>query len=169
MQRLDRLQTATSGLASELDQSFPSLAQNSAITLSPQNSTSCAIEPLTSSKAITFLLDQNDDDAIAYLKFARSLNQNLQCPPDYGSLSADQVRAVWTLKDCSEVDIRARLREARTLCETVSYLLELLELTPTSERLWKANSFSRRLPSRVQLRPPLFRRPSAKESTRSCR
>ncbi len=156
MLRLDRLRPATSGLASELDESSPEKSD-------------CATEPLSSSKVITILLDQSDDDATAYLRLARSLHQNVQRSSDYASLSADQVRAVWTLRDCSDVDIRTWLKEARTLGETVYYLLKLRELTTTSKRLCKASFSSRRLPSTVQLQPPLFLRPSAKESTRSCR
>ena len=55
--------------------------------------------------------------------------------PGYGSLSVDQVRADWILRDVSDIEFQHRLKEARTLGETVGNLLKLQELTPTCKQI----------------------------------
>ncbi len=107
---LDGKHGADSGLAHSLDEPSPSLAQNSAVILSPRNA-NCATVRLES--------------------------------PGYGSLSADQVRADWILRDVSDIEFQHGLKEARTLGETVGNLLKLQELTPTSKRLCTTELHSR--------------------------
>lgn len=109
-----RLQSATSGLACSLDEAPASLAQNQA---SPSGTAQSHNEPFTRLKAISILLDQHDDDVFAYLRFARSLHQNVLYFPGHGSLSVDQYLAIWALRDCSDVEIKTWLKEARKLCE----------------------------------------------------
>lgn len=94
-----RLQSATSGLACSLDEASASLAQDPA-------------------KAISILQDQHDDNVFAYLRFARSLPQNVLYVPGHGSLSLDQYLAILALRDCSDVEIKTWLKEARKPCET---------------------------------------------------
>lgn len=110
-----RLQSATSGLACPLDQASASLARNPA---SPLGTAHSHYEPLHRLKAISILLDQHDDNIFAYLRFARSLHQNVPYFPGHGSLSLDQYLAIWALRDSSDVEIRTWLKEARKLCET---------------------------------------------------
>ena len=107
-----RLQSATSGLACSLDSASASLAQD------PASPSGTHLEPLTRLKAISILLDQHDDNIFAYLRFARSLHQNVLYFPGHGSLSLDQYLAIWALRDCSDVEIKTWLKEARKLCET---------------------------------------------------
>lgn len=104
--------SATSGLACPLDEASASWAQSSA---SPNGT---HLEPLTRLNAVGILLDQHDDNVFAYLRFARSLHQNVPYFPGDGSLSLDQYLAIWALRDCSDVEIRTWLKEARKLCET---------------------------------------------------
>ena len=155
MLNLDRLQRANSGLASSANRPCP---QNC------NSDDTAPLEPLTSLKAITILLDQHNDEIFAYLKFARSLRQNILYSPGHGSLSLDQYRAVWALRNCSDVDIRTWLKEARKPCETVAYPFKLQGLTPTSERLRTAQVLSGRDPSSTYLRIPLFIRAGARRS-----
>ena len=72
-------------------------------------------------KAITTLLHQHDDIIFAYLRFARSSNQNTHYSSGHGSLSSAQFLAVCALRDCADDEIRISLEEARELCETVRY------------------------------------------------
>lgn len=108
-----RLQSATSGLTCLRDEASASLAQNQANGGTAQSHN----EPLTRLKAISILLDQHDDNVFAYLRFARSLHQNVLYFPGHGSLLIDQYLAIWALRDCSDVEIKTWLKEARKLCE----------------------------------------------------
>ena len=145
-----RPERATSGLAYALDGPCLSLAQDAGH--GKTNNNSHSPQKLTAdfqpydhieignqslrggvSPAIRILLDQHDDIILAYLRFAPSLHQNSHSFPDHGSLSSHQVCAVWTLKDCSDLEIRGRLEEARKLCETIRYYFDVQVLTPTSK------------------------------------
>ena len=108
-----KLQGANGNLAYPLDEP---LAQNP---LPPRNGTASSV-PITRLRAITILLDQHEDDIIHCLEFARC----------HSSLSHDQYLAVCALKGCSDAEIRTWLKEARKLCETINYRLNLHELTP---------------------------------------
>ena len=66
-------------------------------------------------QTIAILLDQHDHSIFGYLKFARSLGQNAQYYPRHGSLSGDQFRAVWALKDHADEEIKTWLKQARDL------------------------------------------------------
>lgn len=136
-------QGPVSGLAHALDQPSPSLARNPGIALLPRNnSTTTRSEQ---QKAITILLDQHDYDIFAYLNLARS-----------GSLSSDEVTAVWTLRDCADDEIRTSLEQARKLGESVRYVLSLQELTPNSKRFQGTLLSSGQYPSRTWRRRPLL-------------
>ena len=116
MLKLDKLQRPVPGLAHTLDE--PSFQQDYPISLTPQNNKS-ATAGLEPQKAITIVLDQHDDIIFAYLRLARSLNQNMHYPPSHGSLSNDQFLAVKALRDCADDEIRTWLEQARELCENV--------------------------------------------------
>ena len=115
-------------LANTLDEPYPSLAQKPTISLSPRK-TFEPEEPFTHLRAVNVLLDQKDDDIVAYIRFARSLHhhQNLFDPLGYGSLSADQVQAIWTLKDYPHVN-RTWLKETRELGKIGEHLLDIWKL-----------------------------------------
>lgn len=142
MTNLYRLQSSTSGLAHALDEPSPLSPQNNpairnpTITISPQNN-GARTRP-EQQAAITILLDQQDDIIFAYLRFARSLNRNVnvQYFSGHGSLSSDQVLAVCALRDCNDNEIRAWLKQARELCETAGLALELQKLTLGSKQFW---------------------------------
>ncbi len=108
MLNLDGLQGPHSGLAHALDE--PSFS------LDPGLLATARVEL---QKAITTLLHQHDDIIFAYLRFARSSNQNTHYSSGHGSLSSAQFLAVWALRDCADDEIRTWLEEARKLCETV--------------------------------------------------
>lgn len=132
----DKLQGPVSGLDHALDQpsASPSLAQNPTVALFPRNSAATRSEQ---QEAITILLDQHDYDILAYLRFARSLDEKVHHFSDNGtngSLSSDQVLAVWVLRDCADDEIRSWLEQARKLGESVTYVWILQELTPVSKR-----------------------------------
>ena len=133
---LNRGNRADSGLAHLPDEPSLSLAQNSAIILSPRNG-NCATLRLESS--------------------------------GYGSLSAEQVGADWTLRDVSDIEFQHGLKKASTLGETIGNLLNLQELTSTSKRLCTTELHSRCYPSRNSLHLSLFIRATAIESARFCR
>ena len=97
---------ADTGLAYPLDAS-----------LTPRNGTASS-EPITRLRSIIILLDQREDDIFSYLEFARC----------HSSLSHDQYLAVCALKGCSDAEIRTWLEEARKLCETIGYRLNVHEL-----------------------------------------
>ena len=163
MTSFNKLQRSTSGLAHALDEPpslSPPLAQNNAergafrnstIGISPQNN-GARTRP-EHQAAITILLDQQDDIIFAYLRFARSLNRNVnvQYFSGHGSLSSDQVLAVCALRDCNDNEIKAWLKQARELCETAELALELQELTLSSKPVWTVQISSRRYPSRAWL------------------
>ena len=117
-------------LANTLDEPCPSLAQKPAISLS-----------LPHLRAVKVLQDQKDDDILAYIRLARSLHhhQNIQYSAGYDTLSADQVQAIWTLKDYPQVD-RTWLKETRELGEIVEHLLDTRQLISTSMRLQKLHN-----------------------------
>lgn len=146
MTSFNRLQQSTLGLAHALEDPFPlspPLVQNPAIsiTISPQyNGVRTRPEQHA---AITILLDQQDDIIFAYLRFARSLNRNVnvQYFSCHGSLSSDQVLAVCALRDCDDNEIKAWLKQARELCETARLALELQKLTLGSKQSWTIQTF----------------------------
>ena len=127
MSRIDNLHD--SSLACPLDHSSvasPSLAQNVPTTLlSHATSPRAPFELPTKLNAITVLLNYPDDIVFAYIKFARSLHQNLYYSPGHRSLSREQVLAVSALRDCSDDEISTWLNQARKLSEIVAYLLKL--------------------------------------------
>ena len=131
--RMGSLHRANSGLACSLGE----LAQNSAASLSPRKGTASS-EPIPRLKAITILIDQNEDNVLAYLKFARSLHHNAPYFPGHGSLSHDQYLAVCALRDCSDAEIRSWFKEIRKPRESVRYLLNPQDLTPTDSHLLTA-------------------------------
>lgn len=116
MLNLERLQGPVSGLVSALDE------------MPPSEATADVLEP---QRAITTLLDQHENNILAYLKFARSQAQFVRDFPGHGSLSRDQVLAVEALKDFADDTIRTWLEQAQKLCEILR-CLELQELTSTS-------------------------------------
>ena len=124
MASLERMEAPVSGLAHALDQTPRLSAQNSL----PLDKATARSEQ---HKAITSLLNQHDDSIFAYLKFARSLDQNFPGP---GSLSNDQILAVRALSPCDDDEIRTWLGQARKICETAAYFLDLQKLTSTSKR-----------------------------------
>ena len=128
--KFDILQGPGSGLAYALNQPSPSLAQSPAIALPPRNNTTTHSEQ---QKAITVLLDQHDYDIFAYLRVARSLDENVHYFPGHGSLSSDLVLAVWALRACADDEIRTWLEQARELGENVVHILISQELTPISK------------------------------------
>ena len=123
MASLERMQAPISGLAYALDQTSRLSAQNSL----PLDKATARSEQ---HKAITSLLNQHDDSIFAYLRFARALDQNF---PGHGSLSSDQVLAVRALRHCDDDEIKTWLGQARKICESAAYLLDLPELTTTSK------------------------------------
>ena len=114
MLSLEKMQAPASGLAQALGQ--PSR-------LSAQNSVSL-------DEAIRILLPHQNGSILAYLRFARSLDQNIS---GHGSLSKDEVGAVRALRHCDELEIRTLLGQARSTCENAGHTLDLQELTPTSK------------------------------------
>ena len=133
MLNLSGLPAPVPGLAHALDEPSPPLAQNFPISPLQQDNNS-AIAHLEPQQAITLLLDQHDDNIFAYLRFVRSLDQNVHYSPGHGPLSSHQVAAVGALRNCADDEIRTWLEQARKLCADISYISELQELTPNSKR-----------------------------------
>ena len=127
LKRMQARQAPDSGLAYALDQASRLSAQNS-LSLDSLDKATAGSER---QKAITSLLNQHDDSIFAYLRFARSLDQNF---PGHGSLSSDQVLAVRALRHCDDDEIKTWLGQARKIGESSAYLLDLQELTTTSKR-----------------------------------
>ena len=127
MPSLERMQAPASGLAYALDQ-IPRLPAQNSLSLDSLDKATARSEQ---QKAITSLLNQHDDSIFAYLRFARSLDQNF---PGHGSLSSNQVLAVRALSHCDDDEIRTWLGQARNICESTAYFLDLQELTTTSKR-----------------------------------
>ena len=126
MASLERMQAPASGLAYALDQTSRLSAQNSF----SLNSLDKATARSEQQKAIASLLDHHDDSIFAYLRFARSLDQNFA---GHGSLSNDQVLAVQALSHYDDDEIRTWLGQSRKICETEAYFLDLQELIATSK------------------------------------
>ena len=124
MLSLERMQAPASGLAHALDQ-LPRLSAQNSFSLEEATAKS------EQQKAIRILLPHHDDSILAYLRFARSLDQNI---PGHESLSSDQVLAVRALSHYDDDEIRTLLGRARDTCENAGYLLDLQELTSTSKR-----------------------------------
>ena len=114
MASLERMQAPISGLAYALNQT-PRLSARNSLSLDK------ATARLEQQKAITRLLNQDDDSIFAYLKFARSLDRNF---PGHGSLSSDQVLAVRALSPCDDDEIRTLLGQARGTCENAGQFLD---------------------------------------------
>ena len=112
MKSINDWQRSDSGLAPGLNDTSPPLA------LSPQNNNG-AKTILEQQAAIQILLNQPDNNIFAYLRLARSLDQNLHYSPGHGSLSSDQVLAIEALRDYADDQIRAWLEQARKLCENI--------------------------------------------------
>ena len=108
------MQAPASGLAHPLGQPSRLSAQNS---LSLDEATVRSEQQ----KAITNLLDHQDDSIFAYLRFDRSLDQSF---PGHGTLSSDQVLAIRVLRHCDDDEIRTWLSQAREICEDADYLLD---------------------------------------------
>ena len=123
---LERMQAPASGLAYALDQTSRLSAQTS-LSL---NSLDKATARSEQQKAITSLLNEHDDSIFAYLRFARSLGHSLN---GHGSLSNDQVLAVQALSHYDDDEIRTWLGQARKICETEAYFLDLQELIASSK------------------------------------
>lgn len=129
-------QSSYSGLAHTLDEAPQLVAQTPAFAITLSSRTNNGAKNRSEQQAaIAILLDQHNDRIFAFLTFARSFHHDVPYFPGPGSLSKDQFLAVCALRGSADDEIRACLEQARMICETAGYAVEVQLLTLTSNRL----------------------------------